>query len=699
MHFLCRKIVACMAIVAVAALSSGQTLLQSYESDSDFTKPPMEPNLCTPVRGVQGVTNGTSAAYAAFPAAPSGYPGFNSIYSTPQNFSGYGLIGFDVTNLGPTAQRIYFVLTDTSGLKLDQYFDVRIGETRPCAMLLNTEQPSTYGLRSFPLFMNGLNLQQPIIPNNFKFNSIKKIGFYIRKPTENTYFAFDNIRAYPTFTWNTVLTGTVDRYGQRTWGNVPGQISSVADLVSRLSSELTHLNSVPAYDDRTTIGSWKTGPLIGNQWGYFRTIKYKTRWWFLAPDGRLFFSSGLDGMIPLNPGTAQNGREYMFNWWPSAADPENQFVSTQKVNGVNSPVYDFTAANIFNKYGDVGANWLARTILRRQKWGFNTSGCFVDHSLWNVPDSPFTVELVTDAAAKRFTVQNTAKKMIDIYDAAFPGYTDSAVQYMVSANNLKTNVNLIGYTTDNELAFRSQASEIDLPISILGYDSTALATKAYFVNKLKLTYPTITDLNTAWGTTFPDWNTVKKPVKVTVQTPAFIADMKAFVTTFSKKYFSTWKASLTKYDPNHLYLGSKADYLSADVIAGMVGYCNVVSINRYDKTLANDINLIKGFDFPIYLSEFGASCPRGNNFALGISAAMADSQAERADILESVFRQALASKYFVGAHFFRMYDDPVTGSYRDMNNANWGICDTTDTPYPEIVAMFEKVNKDIYKRP
>ena len=404
-------------------------------------------------------------------------------------------------------------------------------------------------------------------------------------------------------------------------------------------------------------------------------------------------------MTPLNPGTARAGREYMFNWWPSASDPENQFVTTRVVNGVSSPVFDFTAANIFNKYGDVGPNWLARAALRRQKWGFNTTGCFVDKSLWTIPDAPFTVELVTDSAAKRFAVQNTTKKMIDIYDPAFPGYTDAAAQYMITGNALTNNVNVIGYTTDNELAFRSQTGELDLPISILNYDSTALATKAYFANILKNTYTTVAALNTAWGTNFADWNAVKKPFKVTVQNAAFIADMKAFLTRFSKKYFSTWKTSIVKYDPNHLYLGSKADYLSADVISGMVGYCNAVSINRYDKTLANDINLIKGFDFPIYLSEFGASSPRGNNFGLGISAAMADTQAERAGILESVFRQALASKYFIGAHFYRMYDEAVTGSFRDMNNANWGMCDVTDTPYPEMVAMFQKVNKDIYKRP
>jgi agarase len=257
---------------------------------------------------------------------------------------------------------------------------------------------------------------------------------------------------------------------------------------------------------------------------------------------------------------------------------------------------------------------------------------------------------------------------------------------------------VIGYTTDNELAFRSQGGELDMAISVLGYTASSLATKAALVAELKTKYSTVGELNTAWGTSFASWSTVEGKVTVTSPTAAYLADMRSFVTTVAKKYYSTWLTTIRKYDANHLYLGSKCDYLSADIIEGMKGSVDVISLNRYAKSLDADFALLDNYDIPFYLSEFGASTARGNNFASGVSAAMADTQAARAVICENVFRQAIANKNCVGAHFFRLYDDPVTGSYKDGANGNFGLCDIADTPYTELVQMFQRVNQDIYKR-
>ncbi len=686
-----------ISLFSLVGMAHAQTIL-SFESPSDFVKPTLETTQATVSQSTQGVTDGAFAVLASFNAAPTAYPAFNYVFAQPADFSTAGLIGIDATNFGSVIQRFNLLITDAAGVKLETYFDVKPGETRPCALVLNQDTPAQYGLRGLPLYLNGLNLSKASIPATFNLSQIRKIGIYLRKPALAATMAFDNIRMSPTFSWLGVLTGTVDRFGQRTWGNVPGKVASISDLTSRLAGEAAQLSAATPYTDRTEIGSWKTGPNMTNQSGYFKLAKYKYKWYFLAPDGLLFFSSGLGGLTATNVPTRVTGREYMFSWLPQPKDLEAPFLDPAQWNGADITTYDFTGANIFNKYGDTSTQWAATAANRQLKWGFNTTGCYVDYIMWSVPNRPFTVELVTDPSAKRFAVQNSTKTMVDPFDAGFPAAIDPQINKLVARYSLNTNVNLIGYTTDNELGFRTQGSEIDMPISVLKLDGNTWAIKAAFATALKNKYSTIANLNTAWGTAYTGWGPFLLPSAVSVQNAAFVDDMHAFVVTVAKKYFTLWKQSIRKYDLNHMYLGSKMDYLSADLITGMKDNVNVISLNRYAKSLDSDLALLDQFDFPFYLSEYSASCARGNNFAVGVSSAMVDSQAERADVVEYVLRQAIANKNCVGAHFFRLYDDPVTGSYKDGNNGNWGLCDVTDTPYAEMVAMFRRVNADIYKR-
>ena len=681
---------------SLIALAPGQTL-NSFESDSDVLKPQLEVNLCSATRSNKGVTKGSSAIYAAFAAAPTGYPGFNSIYNS-LDLSGAGIIAIDATNFGPITQSFTFVVTDASGMKLERAFDVDPGETRPCGLDLTMEDAASYGLKSLPVYFMGINLARSVAQPGFQLSRIKKIGVYVRRPTAATYFAFDAVRTISIFTWKDVLTNTVDRFGQRTWGNVPGQISSIADLTSRRLAEQASLNSAPSFSDRTAIGGWKSGPQYANSTGYFGLKKYNGKWYLHAPDGSLFFSAGLDGLTPTEAPTSITDRDYMFTWLPAASAPEAQFLSSPVWNGKTLACYDYTGANNFKKYGDVSANWLTMAVKRQEKWGFNTTGCYVNYMMWSVPNRPFTVELVTESTAKRFSVMNTTKTMIDVFDPNFAAQTETSMKKFVTQYKVNTNANLIGYTTDNELAFRSQSDELDMAESVLGYTSDSLATKAVLVGKLKTKYGSVDALNAAWGTQFVSWTALDGKVTVNTATDAFVADMHAFVTVVAKKFYSTWLTTIRKYDTNHLYLGSKCDYLSADIIEGMQGSVDVISLNRYATSLDADLALLDQYTIPFYLSEFSASTARGNNFAVGVSSAMADTQAERATICEHVFRQALANKNCVGVHFFRLYDDPVTGAYKDGANGNFGLCDITDTPYSEMVQMFQRVNRDIYKR-
>lgn len=686
-------------LLSSLCVSSFAETLASFESDIELTKPLLEYKQMTVGRAAVGATQGTSSISTVTPAAPTAYPYYNVVFPTPQDISDNGIVGLEATNLGSQPEIFYLTVFDTAGKKIERFFTVKPGETRSCGMLLSDlTSASAYGMKSLPAYYDGFNILKPSFPTGFQKNQIKKIGIYIRKPVNTVYFNFDNIRVTDYFTWTQVFTGSLDQFGQRTFGNVPGQVTQISDLTGRLAAEKTELQNSAPYTDRTAIGSWATGPTISNSTGYFRTTKYNNKWYFLDPYGKLFFSAGLDTISPQDLPTPVQGREYMFQWLPSASEPEYQFMTTESVGGVQTRCFDFIESNIYRKYGSTGQPWIDMQNSRMAAWGFNTVGSFAWVKMWQQPNLPYTVGLTVDASAKFFSVKNATRYMPDVYDAGFAGKLETQLKNYMTWYKLNTDPLLIGYFTDNELPFMTFSSEFDMPVSILGYDSTALAAKVALVNRLKGIYGTITNLNTAWGSAYADWDTFSKPITVTSTTDAFKADMRGFIKSFASKYYSTWKAAIRKYDANHMYLGSKCNYFSKELLDSMRADCAVFSFTSYASSVQESFAMLDAYDKPVMLSEYGATAMDGNNFGIGVGASTVNTQAERAAFCESMMRSVLANRLFVGAHFFKLYDDPVLGNSYGGANSNLGMCDTTDTPYAALVTAMKRVHRDIYKR-
>lgn len=564
-----------------------------------------------------------------------------------------------------------------------------------------------------PIFHDGFFIVKPSYPSGFLKNRIAKIGIYVKKPVNPIYFSVDNIRATPSFTWTSVFTGGVDRFGQRTWGGVPGKVATNLDLIARLIQETAELNTAPSFPDRTPLGSWATGPTIPNPSGYFRTVKYNNKWYFLDPQGKLFWSTGLDTVDPTDLPTPIQGREYMFQWLPQPEDPEYQFLSTEILNGVPTSCFDFLTANVFRKYGDTEAAWIPHQLKRFSAWGFNTVGSFTPRNMWQHPNLPYVVSLTTDESAKFFSVPPATRKMPDIYDPTWPTKLESKLQDLILTRNINTDPNLIGYFTENELLFTGFSDEFAMVRAVLSNNASSLATKAYFASRLQKKYESVANLNSAWGTSFSSWDDFRLAHTVTSVTSGFQADARFLIRTFAQKYYSTWRTAIRNNDPNHLYLGSKCNQnFTLEMVDAMQQYCDVMSFTCYAPELTAKYSILSGserpliskldtliqFDKPLMLSEYDNSAIDRNNFAAGNAEATVDTQALRALANESMLRSCLANKLMVGAHFFKMYDDPVFGNTFSGNNANMGMCDVTDTPYPEMVEMFMRVHKDIYNR-
>lgn len=263
------RLLALLFASCLAFVSQAQTLA-SFETDFEVAKPQVDFKFCTVTRGPVGATGGSSAAQIAFQTKPTDYPFFKANLPAVEDLSDNGLVGLDVTNTGPQAETFYLQVYDENGKKIESFFSVRAGETRSCAFILSDlSSASAYGLRGLPAVHDGFYLIMPAFPAGFLKNRITRIGIYVRKPVNPIFLSVDNIRSTPSFSWTSVFTGGVDRFGQRTWGGVPGHVATNADLVGRLIQETAALNAAPSFSDRTPRGSWATGPTLPNSSGYF----------------------------------------------------------------------------------------------------------------------------------------------------------------------------------------------------------------------------------------------------------------------------------------------------------------------------------------------------------------------------------------------------------------------------------------------
>ena len=85
----------------------------------------------------------------------------------------------------------------------------------------------------------------------------------------------------------------IDTFGQYRHKDWPGKVKSVADLTARREAEAKELARQPGPKDWDRYGGWAAGPQL-RATGFFRTEKVKGKWWLVDPDGRLFFSHGID---------------------------------------------------------------------------------------------------------------------------------------------------------------------------------------------------------------------------------------------------------------------------------------------------------------------------------------------------------------------------------------------------------------------
>ena len=390
----------------------------------------------------------------------------------------------------------------------------------------------------------------------------------------------------------------VDRYGQFIHDDWPGKIHSDAELAASSTAEAVWLKEhakspIPEVD---RFGGWLGGPQL-KATGFFRTEKVNGKWWLVDPDGRLFFSHGVD-CVGVGAATGVGFRESYFSWLPAKDDP----VFGKFWGVINRPAahgfykepthqpyatYDFARANATRKYG---ADWkrlcAERAHDRLRAWGLNTIANWSDTAIYNLRRTPYTLCLGTGGTPRLKDSTGWWGALPDPFDPAFERIFRERARN--AAKTMRDDPWCLGVFVDNELS----------------------------------------------------WNSEPRMAEV------------------SEKYFSTISRILKNELPNHLYLGCRIAWGSHVIYCTAARYCDVASVNIYSRQPNRDLPPA-AIDKPMINGEFHFGALDRGLFHTGLVATR--DQKERAECYRAFVNACLDHPRFVGTHWFQWQDQALTG--------------------------------------
>jgi hypothetical protein len=514
---------------------------------------------------------------------------------------------------------------------------------------------------------------------------------FLARPTTEHTLVLKNFRLYGRGSReDKVVLPFVDRFGQYRNAEWPGKLTSESDFTERQRLEESGFQAAPSLH-RDTYGGWADGPTL-QATGWFRTEKVDGRWWLVTPDGRLFFSTGVD-CVGLGESTFIDGRDGWFEWLPEPDGPFARFVHWQQgAHSMAEPIggkgrtFSFYGANLVRKYGDPWRQrWDQTTAARLQYWGFNTIGNWSDWAFMARAKIPFVASgSVAGSARKIEGGGGYWSKMVDVYDPEFPAAAEKGLAGV--ANHFANNPYCIGYFGDNELAWEAVergplASPPDQPCRIAQVES------------LQSKYGSLDKLNAAWGTAATSWDTLRVPESINA---ACQEDLNAFQYAFARRYFEICKAVFQQHAPHQLYLGCRFSSAPKPAVRASADVADVVSFNVYyreihppDWTGDNELNK------PLLIGEFHFGALDRGMFHEGLVPCI--DQQERAKAYADYVRSVVTHPAFVGCHWFQYVDEPITGRWFDGENYNIGLVDVTDTPYPELTDSARTIHGEMYR--
>ena len=495
----------------------------------------------------------------------------------------------------------------------------------------------------------------------------------------------------------------IDKFGQYKHADWRNKIKSEDDLLAHKKKEDAQLAKLPCIPDRTKFGGWASGPTFDSKGGWGK-VKYKGKWFFVDPMGKLFWSLGINTIHDASDDvTGITLRENYFESLPSEKEHPDLYTTARfprygfyKKNVEKSPVvkqFFFYRWNMLRKYGkDYHKEFVKRSQRRMSNWGFNTNGNWVHEDILKEEFHHPYISAVR--FAKFYNVIEGCKqigwqKFPDIFDPNFEKGIKEALQNW--QKNTTQDPYCIGYFIDNELSWgKTDTFLAEGTIRSRGHQPAKAAMTEYYKKK----YTDIAKLNKVWGSSYKSWEDFRNTAKNPVDPKKAKADLEEFNQVIAEAYFTTCKNAINKYAPGKLYFGCRFNDWNVKAIRTAAKYVDGMSFNRYSSHVAN-FALPEGADCPIIIGEWHYGTTNNGPAHGGLQ--FAASQKDRARAIDRYVRSALSHPLIVGVHYFKYIDQMATGRPADDENIQCGLVDIADTPYEEVINAFRKASMEMFE--
>jgi hypothetical protein len=389
------------------------------------------------------------------------------------------------------------------------------------------------------------------------------------------------------------------------------------------------------------FGGWIGRPLPAT--GYFYATNLDGRWWLIDPAGGLFLHKGIAAVTPLHsPG----------------AEPSFQ-----------------------SKFGTEPV-WAAQTAALLRENGFNGAGAWSSPTAFHAaPETLVYTRLWNFMSAygkkRGGTFQQPGHTgypgdCIFVFDPEFAVFCE---QYAKQLAAEKDDPWLLGHFSDNELPFRRGAltNYLALPEADPGRQAALSWLRA-------------------------------RHGKEAGRRDVTDEDARDFLAVVVDRYFRIVSQAIHKYDPHHLFLGSRfhgADVNCPEVFRAAAPYLDVVSVNYYYAWTP------KPADLEMWARESGRPVLITEWYAKGVDSGLSNrsgagwvvkTQRDRGLFYQNFTLGLLASKACVGWHWLQYVDNDPNDPKADPSNrdANKGIVNIHYEPYTPLLDAMRQVNERAY---
>jgi hypothetical protein len=617
------------------------------------------------------------------------------------NWAGYSAIGVVLENPANVPANVGISLSEVGEKKPRSSGNggqLGAGSQLALAVPLGSALPMSRGMRGGPPFPGFI---PPPFTAMFPIDETKigALEIEIQGAQPGRTLLLSRLVLLPTVSYDKI----VDRFGQYTRSEWPGKIHQEEELAEQRKREEAEFKTLTALPNRDEYGGWSSGPKLPAR-GFFYTSQREGKWWLVTPSGHLFLSFGINAIRTDEAETLITGRESMFSWLPEDKDPLARHLTETK-NILYGPIrqgksFNFYLANLQRKFGENYTLRFLETVNNRlRSWGFNTIANWSDPRLYSFHQVPYTATIDIEGDFARISSGiDYWGKMTDPFDPRFR----EAVRRNLEKQTAKYHDDpwCVGYFVDNEISWGGNGNDLEhfgLAIGALKETGNSPA-KLALISLLKQRYPSVDALDGAWGTQYKSWELSAQDSPLPDLSRAKVkTDFSSFLKEYARQYFRVIKESLTETDPNHLYLGCRFAWHTAEAVDAAGEFCDVVSFNIYERLVnpekwAFTLKLNK----PCIIGEFHFGATDRGMFHTGLVAA--HDQKERAQMYVEYIRSMVDHPAFVGCGWFQYMDEPLTGRTYDGENFSIGFVNTTDAPYPEMIEAARQVHAEAYVR-